>query len=80
MYFGMSVSDTYPTATLNAAAGAKHHGVKAELPPRRAMEPTAALKGLLAMPVAGRRRSRRREMLNAYSARKTFNGSSRKAR
>ena len=29
MYFGMSVSDTYLTATVNAAAVAKHHGVKA---------------------------------------------------
>jgi uncharacterized protein YbjT (DUF2867 family) len=29
MYFGMSISDTYLTATLNAAALAKHHGVKA---------------------------------------------------
>jgi uncharacterized protein YbjT (DUF2867 family) len=29
MYFGMSVSDTYLEATVNAAAVAKHHGVKA---------------------------------------------------
>ena len=29
MYFGMSVSDTYLVATVNAAAVAKHHGVKA---------------------------------------------------
>src|SRR5947208_1443896 len=29
MYFGMSVSDTYLAATVNAAAVAKHHGVKA---------------------------------------------------
>src|SRR5688572_1505191 len=29
MYFGMSVSDTYLAATVNAAAAAKHHGVKA---------------------------------------------------
>jgi uncharacterized protein YbjT (DUF2867 family) len=29
MYFGMSVSDTYLAATVNAAAIAKHHGVKA---------------------------------------------------
>jgi len=29
MYFGMSVSDTYLAATINAAAVAKHHGVKA---------------------------------------------------
>jgi len=29
MYFGMSVSDTYLAASLNAAAVAKHHGVKA---------------------------------------------------
>ncbi|MFL6353599.1 MAG: NAD(P)H-binding protein [Bryobacteraceae bacterium] len=29
MYFGMSVSDDYLTATVNAAAVAKHHGVKA---------------------------------------------------
>lgn len=29
MYFGMSVSDTYLTATVNAAVVAKHHGVKA---------------------------------------------------
>ena len=29
MYFGMSVSDTYPAATVNVAAVAKHHGVKA---------------------------------------------------
>lgn len=29
MYFGMSVSDTYLAATANAAAVAKHHGVKA---------------------------------------------------
>jgi len=29
MYFGMSVSDTYLGATVNAAAVAKHHGVKA---------------------------------------------------
>jgi uncharacterized protein YbjT (DUF2867 family) len=29
MYFGMSVSDAYLTATVNAAAVAKHHGVKA---------------------------------------------------
>ena len=29
MYFGMSVSDTYLSATVNAAAVAKHHGVKA---------------------------------------------------
>jgi uncharacterized protein YbjT (DUF2867 family) len=29
MYFGMSVSDTYLAATVNAAAMAKHHGVKA---------------------------------------------------
>ena len=28
MYFGMSVSDTYLAATVNAAAVAKHHGVK----------------------------------------------------
>src|SRR5262245_16549189 len=28
MYFGMSVSDTYLTATVNTAAVAKHHGVK----------------------------------------------------
>ena len=28
MYLGMSVSDTYLTATVNAAAVAKHHGVK----------------------------------------------------
>jgi uncharacterized protein YbjT (DUF2867 family) len=29
MYFGMSVSDTYLEATVNVAAVAKHHGVKA---------------------------------------------------
>jgi uncharacterized protein YbjT (DUF2867 family) len=29
MYFGMSVSDTYLAATVNAAAVAKHHGVQA---------------------------------------------------
>jgi uncharacterized protein YbjT (DUF2867 family) len=29
MYFGMSVSDTYLEASINAAAVAKHHGVKA---------------------------------------------------
>jgi hypothetical protein len=29
MYFGMSLSDTYLAATVNAAAVAKHHGVKA---------------------------------------------------
>jgi uncharacterized protein YbjT (DUF2867 family) len=29
MYFGMSVSDAYLAATLNAAAVARHHGVKA---------------------------------------------------
>jgi uncharacterized protein YbjT (DUF2867 family) len=29
MYFGMSVSDAYLVATVNAAAVAKHHGVKA---------------------------------------------------
>src|SRR5215471_14168413 len=29
MYFGMSVSDAYLTATVNVAAVAKHHGVKA---------------------------------------------------
>src|SRR3974377_1776954 len=29
MYFGMSVSDTYLAATVNAAAVAKHYGVKA---------------------------------------------------
>jgi uncharacterized protein YbjT (DUF2867 family) len=29
MYFGMSVSEAYLTATVNAAAVAKHHGVKA---------------------------------------------------
>ena len=29
MYFGMSISDTYLAATVNAAAVAKHHGVKA---------------------------------------------------
>ncbi|ALA57964.1 NAD(P)H-binding protein [Nitrospira moscoviensis] len=29
MYFGMSVSETYLVATVNAAAAAKHHGVKA---------------------------------------------------
>jgi uncharacterized protein YbjT (DUF2867 family) len=29
MYFGMSVSDNYLAATVNAAAVAKHHGVKA---------------------------------------------------
>jgi uncharacterized protein YbjT (DUF2867 family) len=29
MYFGMSVSDTYLTATVNVAAVAKYHGVKA---------------------------------------------------
>lgn len=29
MYFGMSVSDAYLAATVNAAAAAKHHGVKA---------------------------------------------------
>src|SRR5882724_244474 len=29
MYFGMSVSDDYLEATVNAAAVAKHHGVKA---------------------------------------------------
>ena len=29
MYFGMSTSDTYLAATVNAAAVAKHHGVKA---------------------------------------------------
>jgi uncharacterized protein YbjT (DUF2867 family) len=29
MYFGMSVSDSYLSATVNAAAVAKHHGVKA---------------------------------------------------
>ena len=29
MYFGLSVSDTYLAATINAAAVAKHHGVKA---------------------------------------------------
>ncbi len=29
MYFGMSVSETYLTATVNTAAVAKHHGVKA---------------------------------------------------
>src|SRR5260221_6885208 len=28
MYFGMSVSDAYLAATVNAAAGGKHHGVK----------------------------------------------------
>src|SRR5215469_8222669 len=29
MYFGMSISDTYLEATVNVAAVAKHHGVKA---------------------------------------------------
>jgi uncharacterized protein YbjT (DUF2867 family) len=29
MYYGMSVSDTYLAATVNAAAVAKHHGLKA---------------------------------------------------
>ena len=29
MYFSMSISDTYLAATVNAAAVAKHHGVKA---------------------------------------------------
>src|SRR5689334_14395411 len=29
IYFGMSVSDTYLAATVNAAAVAKYHGVKA---------------------------------------------------
>src|SRR5215467_3571752 len=29
LYFGMSVSDTYLAATVNAAAVAKHHGVQA---------------------------------------------------
>src|SRR3954469_22833513 len=29
MYFGMSVSETYLAATVNAAAVARHHGVKA---------------------------------------------------
>jgi uncharacterized protein YbjT (DUF2867 family) len=29
IYFGMSISDTYLAATVNAAAVAKHHGVKA---------------------------------------------------
>src|SRR5512145_733198 len=29
MYFGMSVADTYLAATVNAAAVAKHHGVRA---------------------------------------------------
>src|SRR4029453_14022278 len=29
MYFGMSVSDAYLEATINAAAVAKHYGVKA---------------------------------------------------
>ena len=29
MYFGMSVSDAYLAATVNVAAMAKHHGVKA---------------------------------------------------
>jgi uncharacterized protein YbjT (DUF2867 family) len=29
MYFGMSVADTYLAATVNAAAVAKHHGIKA---------------------------------------------------
>jgi uncharacterized protein YbjT (DUF2867 family) len=29
MYFGMSISDAYLTATVNTAAVAKHHGVKA---------------------------------------------------
>src|SRR6266699_1327196 len=29
MYFGLSVSDAYLAATVNAAAVAKHHGVKA---------------------------------------------------
>jgi len=29
MYFGMSISDSYLAATVNAAAVAKHHGVKA---------------------------------------------------
>lgn len=29
MYFGLSASDTYLAATANAAAGARHHGVKA---------------------------------------------------
>ena len=29
MYFGMSISDTYLAATVNAAAVAKHHGVTA---------------------------------------------------
>jgi len=29
MYFGMSVSDSYLAATVNTAAVAKHHGVKA---------------------------------------------------
>jgi hypothetical protein len=29
MYFGMSVSDDYLAATVNTAAVAKHHGVKA---------------------------------------------------
>jgi uncharacterized protein YbjT (DUF2867 family) len=32
MYFGLSVSDTYLAATVNAAAAAKHHGVKAPCP------------------------------------------------
>src|ERR1700747_3564821 len=31
MYFGMSVSDAYLAATVNAAAVAKHHGVKTVL-------------------------------------------------
>src|SRR5258706_11890106 len=29
IYFGMSVSDAYLAATVNVAAGAKHHGVQA---------------------------------------------------
>src|SRR5215813_10896085 len=50
-----------------------------EVPPRCAIEPTA-LKRLFGHARRGRRRSRRREIVDVYSARKTFSGSSRKAR
>ncbi len=35
MYFGMSVFDTFLAATVNAAAVAEHHGVKAFVTSRR---------------------------------------------
>jgi uncharacterized protein YbjT (DUF2867 family) len=60
MYFGMSVSDAYLAATVNAAAVAKHHAVKAFI---NRSQMTLAQMSISVIPIQPKFQYRRRDEL-----------------